>query len=85
MKPNVELYIDELVLHGFPPGDHHRIGDAVERELIRLFAEQGISPSLGQDSEVARLDSGAFEAKPGLGTEAIGIQVAQTVHWGLSG
>ena len=30
MKPqNVELHIEELVLHGFAPGDRHRIGEAV--------------------------------------------------------
>ena len=46
MRPGwIELHIEELVLHGFAPGDRHPIGDAVEHELIRLFAEQGL-PSL---------------------------------------
>ena len=31
----VELHIEELVLHGFPPRDRARIGDAVQAELDR--------------------------------------------------
>ncbi len=36
MKPkpyNIELHIEELVLHGFSPNDRHAIGEAVQREL----------------------------------------------------
>jgi hypothetical protein len=84
VKRNVELRIDELVLQGFPPGDRHRIGDAAARELARLFAEQGTPPSLGEGGEVARLSRGSFEARPGLGAEAVGVQVARAVYRGLS-
>ena len=56
----VELHIDELVLHGFAPGDRYPIGDAVEHELTRLFAEQGIPRSLTVNIERARRDGGDF-------------------------
>jgi hypothetical protein len=85
MKPvNLELHIEELMLRGFTSGDRYRIGDAVERELARLFAEQGAPPSLAQGREVAHLNGGAFEVKPGTGAQAIGVQVAQAVYGGLS-
>jgi len=85
MRPgNIELYIEELVLRGFAPGERYRIGDAMERELIRIFAEQGTPPSLAQGSEIERLDGGTFEVKPGSRAEAIGVQVAQAVYGGLS-
>jgi hypothetical protein len=84
VKRNVELRIDELVLHGFPPGDRHRIGDAAARELARLFAEQGTPPSLGEGGETARLSGGSFQARPGLGADAVGVQVARAVYRGLS-
>ena len=86
MKPmNLELRIEELVLHGFEPGDRYRIGAAVERELTRLFAKQeGTPPSLARGREVARLDGGVFEVTPGSRAEVIGAQVARTVYGGLS-
>jgi hypothetical protein len=81
---NLELRIEEMVLHGFAPGDRYRIGDAMQRELARLFTEQGMPPSLAQRREVARVDGGAFEVAPGSRAEAIGVRVAQTVYGGLS-
>ncbi len=84
MKPNIELHIEELMLHGFAPGDRYRIGKAVERELTRLFTEQDMPPSLPQRGEIARLDGGAFELKPGSRAEVIGVQVGQAVYGGLS-
>jgi hypothetical protein len=84
MKSNIELHIEELVLHGFAPGDRYRIGETMERELAHLFTEQGAPPSLAQSGEIARLEGGNFEVKPGSNAEAIGVQVAQAVYGGLS-
>jgi len=85
MKPeNVELHIEELVLRGFAPGDRYRIGEAVECELARLFAEQDVPPALAQGGEFAHLDGGAFKVASGSKPEAIGAQVAQAVFGGLS-
>jgi hypothetical protein len=85
MRPvNIELHIEELVLHGFAPGDRYGIGEAVERELQRLFAEQGVLPRLAQGGEVAHLDRGAFEVARGARAETIGAQIAQTLHGRLS-
>ena len=81
---NVELHIEELVLHGFSPGDRYRIGAAVERELSRLLAEQGTPPTLARGGDIGHLDGGSFEAKPGAGVEAIGARVAQAVYGALS-
>jgi len=39
---NLELNLEELVLHDFPGVDRDRIARAVQRELERLFAERGI-------------------------------------------
>jgi len=79
-RANVELHIEELVLHGFAPGDRYRIGAAVERELAHLFSDAGVPPSLMQSIDVARLDGGAFQVAPGAKTETIGAQVAQAVY-----
>jgi hypothetical protein len=85
MKPkNIELYIEELVLHGFSPGDRHRIGGAMERELTRLLAEQGTPPSWGRSGEKASLSGGAIEMGPGLSAEVIGARAARAVYRELS-
>lgn len=81
---NVEFHIEELVLHGFAPGDRYRIGDAVERELARLFAERGVPPSLANGGEIAHINGGAFEVTPGAKPEAMGVQIAQVVYGGLA-
>lgn len=81
---SIELHIEKLVLHGFTPGDRYRIADAVERELARLFAEQGVPPALAQEAEVSRLDAGAFAIAPGARVNAVGAQMAHTVYGGFS-
>ena len=39
---NIVIEIDELVLHGFPPGERYRIGEAVQAELARILGERGL-------------------------------------------
>lgn len=85
MKPNIELHIEELVLHGFAPGDRSRIGEAVEGELTRLLTERGVPPFLMRGGETGRLDVGTFEVTSGSRAEKLGSQVAQAVYGGLAG
>jgi len=81
---NVELRIEELVLHGFPPGNHQRIGASVERELSRLFTEHGVPPSLSGGAHTQHLDAGAFQMNQGLGAEAAGEQIARSLYGGMA-
>jgi len=83
-QPPIEVHIEELVLHGFAPGDGYRIGAAVERELGRLFGEQGVPGWLTQGGEVERLDGGTFETAPGSQADTVGVQVAQALYGGLA-
>ena len=84
MKPkNIELNIEELVLHGFSPGDRYRIGEAVEQELTRLLADRGVPKSMEHGGEVASMDGGAFEVAPGSRPDVVGSQVARAVYGGL--
>ena len=84
---SVELHIDELVLHGFSPADRYPIADAIERELTRLFIQEGLPPSVAVEREVARVDGGAFRVAAG-GTqesrqESAGARVARAIYGGL--
>jgi hypothetical protein len=80
---HIEIHIDALVLHDFAPVDRWRIGQAIEHELTRLFAEQGLPPGLALGGELARVDGGAFHVAAGTAAEGLGIQVAQAVYGGL--
>jgi hypothetical protein len=83
-QPSIELHIEELMLQGFAPADRYRVGDAVERELTRLFVSQRIQDSLAKNVEVDRVDAGAFQVARDSKSGAIGQQVAQAVYRGLS-
>ena len=71
------------MLHGFAPGDRYRIGDAVERELERLFAEQGVPPSLAQGGDRDYVDGGGFESPRAIRAGEVGARIAQNLYGGL--
>lgn len=83
MEQKVDLHIEELVLHGFSPGDRYRIGQAVELELTRLITEQGIPSSLSRDGDLARINGGTINVSPNSRAEVIGGRVAQSVYGGF--
>ena len=79
-QPNIELHIEELVLHGVDPADRHRIGDVVERELARMLAERPISGR----RDIEHIDAGTRRLPAQAKAPAIGAQVARAVHRGLT-
>lgn len=86
MRPQrIALHIDELVLHGVPPAQRHRVGEAMREELSRLVAEQGLPPGVAAAALAPRLDAGAIHVTPGATPESLGARVAQAVYAGLGG
>ncbi len=79
----IELEIEQLVLHGFPPTDRHRIGEAGRTELARKLAEQGAPKSLARGGRISQLDAGSFDVTSGFRADTVGVQVAQSVYQGL--
>lgn len=82
---NIELHINELVLHGAARADRYRIGAALQQELLRQLSEQGIAQALQSQGHIARLDAGAIQVSQGGRAESIGRQVAQAVYGSISG
>ena len=82
-RANVELHIDELVLHGFAARDRHRIAAALERELTRLIA-QGDIEHQASPIQLDRVDAGSFQLEPAARPSYIGQTVAQRVYRQLS-
>lgn len=80
---NLELHIEELVLHGFAHRDQARIQRSIEQELTRLFTEQGVPASLSTTNEIQQLPGSSLNVRVGMSVEAIGSQVAQAIYGGM--
>jgi len=84
MKPQrIEVNIGELVLDGFEPGDRYGIGEAVERELTRLFVEKGVPPGLAKGGDIPRLQGGKIEMMADSKAAMVGVNIAKSVYGGL--
>ena len=77
---NLEMEIEDLVLHGFPGMDKDRIARAVQMELERLITEGGVPASLQEGGDIARLEGGSFQVAPDLSAEEVGAQVARAIY-----
>ncbi len=80
LPAEIELHIEELVLHGFAAGDRRRIGDAVQIELQRILGRESLTQLLHKESHTERLDAGTFKVAGGARPQTIGTQLARTVH-----
>jgi hypothetical protein len=78
---SLTIHIEELVLNGFPQLDRHRLGEAVQAELQRLFAERGVIPSaFGAAGAYPELAGGPMRIGQGATATTIGGQIARSVH-----
>lgn len=83
MKPaRIEVEIEELVLHGFPPTQAGAVRDAVQRELESFVRDAGGALSFSDGSEIGRVDGGQF-ALVRSDAGALGAGVAACVGRGL--
>jgi hypothetical protein len=78
------LTIDELTLTGFDPSDRHRIGDAAQAELSRLF-ERERPGQLTTGARLDRVDAGNFTIAAGARAETTGVNLAGAIHRSVIG
>lgn len=83
MKRSLEIHIDELVLHGFSPFDKFRIGNAVQVELERLFAEGRIPDHFLNGGRTPLIKANSFQFSKTHNGALIGKQVANTIYTSL--
>lgn len=79
----VEVEIEELVLHGFDPGDRHVIAEAIQRELAQMIGAGQLPLTQGSPVALRRMDAGAFQVEAGSKPAASGTQIARSVVRGL--
>jgi hypothetical protein len=82
--PNLELHIENLILHDLPHLDQAQLSAVIQQELARLFTERGVPASLQQPHSVASLDGETFMVSPDASVETVGSQIAQAVYGGFS-
>ena len=79
MNPReIEVHIEELVLHGFSPNDRWRIGDALEDELRDLLAAKGIPPAWLASPE--RIDADTVRRAGLTKPAATGAEISSAVY-----
>jgi hypothetical protein len=84
MGMNVALHIEELVLHGFAPGDRHAIAEGLQGELTRLLTERGLPRALAAGASWETLATPPVAVGTGSRPEVIGAQVARSVYEGAN-
>jgi hypothetical protein len=82
-QPRIDLRIEELVLHGVDAADRHHIGDAVERELVRLLAQGPLPPGLGAGGDIDRVAGGSRRLTGRASPAAVGAAAARAIHDGM--
>jgi hypothetical protein len=79
----IGLHIEELVLHGFPSRDRHRIADAMRLELTRLLSADAGHDQAARSLTRTRIDAGSFAVKAGATPRTAGREIARAVFHGL--
>ncbi len=82
IQPAIQLHIEELVLHGFPAGERHRIAAAMEQELSRLMAAQELA-GVRQSLDLERVQGGAMRVAAGQKPHTTGVQIGRSVFRNL--
>lgn len=82
-KPELTIQIDELKLRGISPGKRDRVRKALERELARLLAEEGMPRSIGSGQALAPRARTRVGVRPGTRPDTIGAEVAREIYRGL--
>lgn len=79
---NLTVHIEQLILDGLPVTSHDAplVCAAVEVELTRLFAEQGISPSRHVGATLPHVRTGSISVVPDMRPAQLGNAIAGALH-----
>ena len=81
MKPlEIEVHIEELILHGFEPANRWRIGDALGQELRGLLAANGVPSSWLSSPE--QIEAGSISSASLTRPAQAGAQIAGAAYRG---
>jgi hypothetical protein len=76
----IDVHIEELVLHGFARGTCREVAEALETELRALLVERGVPA--GWQASPERIEAGPIRAGARMKSAATGEQIARAVYGG---
>jgi len=81
----INLHIERIILDGLPLEAHHGpiVRAAIEAELARLLAAQGLPPALHAGGALPALRAAPIAIADAATPDAIGQQIARSVYGGL--
>lgn len=82
-NPSIKLYIEELVLRGFPAQDRERVARSIEKELTRLLQREGLPAGLQQGAAIPRINAGSFNMDHTTTPEKAGQQISRNLYGGM--
>lgn len=82
---NINLHIEQLILDGLEiaPHQHPLVQAAVETELIRLLAVDGLAPHWLTGGAVPRVSAEAIQLRGDHNPTHLGQQIARAVYGGI--
>jgi hypothetical protein len=80
----ITVHIEELAVYGLSSGDAARLEADLQRELVELIVERGVSPGLASQ-RVARVDGGVLRLQPNTRVSRLAREVAAIVHRSVGG
>jgi hypothetical protein len=84
---NINIHIERLILDGLPISHSQRplVQAAVEAELARLLAADGLAPNLQAGSVLPSVPGGSIQQASDGNPKTLGQQIAQAVYGGIGG
>lgn len=79
-QQSIELHIEELVLHGFTPGQRYQVAADIQMELSRLFAERGLPASFNGGFHIDQLNAGSLQANNVADKTSAGSRIAGAIY-----
>jgi hypothetical protein len=83
MALNIELEIDELILHGVARTHGADVGEAIRGELARLLGQRGIPRSLARGATAPEIHGGSIHIRHSASPRSVGQQLAAAVYGSL--
>ncbi|RYY37001.1 MAG: hypothetical protein EOP46_04340 [Sphingobacteriaceae bacterium] len=81
---DIELAIDKIVLHGFPPKTLKGLKEAVEFELNRLIKERGLPTPAAKGGVFEYLPGGSLNAKANTSIKTLASAISNHIYNGFS-